>query len=375
MTVYRYFSKIAWKHKWVILVYICIFFIISIINSIGTNERERIFTETRLDIGIIDKENSELSRGLRKYIESRNNIVDTKEDEDFIKEQIFLQIADGVIIIPEGFDDKVKNREEAVIIYTDERKPQSIQIHNQVNKYLSFANITYKDGEFMLEDVDSALSETVNVNLIAKDKGSANDRIIEWFRYYFNFTGYVTMAVYISAIGLVMSDFTDKNIEMRRRISAKGFLQFNREIYLGQLTVASICTLIFVLGSIVLMGRYVRKVQFIKYIVNLLVFSLSVLCLTFLINNITRNKYAINAISTVLSLGTSFISGVMVPQEILGEKVLMIAKFFPTYYFVKANNKVISSLLDIKGELFMQVLFAVAFLLIGLIFSKRAQRA
>jgi len=33
----------------------------------------------------------------------------------------------------------------------------------------------------MLEDVDSALSETVNVNLIAKDKGSANDRIIEWF--------------------------------------------------------------------------------------------------------------------------------------------------------------------------------------------------
>jgi len=183
------------------------------------------------------------------------------------------------------------------------------------------------------------------------------------------------MAVYISAIGLVMSDFTDKNIEMRRRISAKGFLQFNREIYLGQLTVASICTLIFVLGSIVLMGRYVKEVQFIKYIVNLLVFSLSVLCLTFLINNITRNKYAINAISTVLSLGTSFISGVMVPQEILGEKVLMIAKFFPTYYFVKANNKVISSLLDIKGELFMQVLFAVAFLLIGLIFSKRAQRA
>jgi len=110
------------------------------------HERERIFTETRLDIGIIDKENSELSRGLRKYIESRNNIVDTKEDEDFIKEQIFLQIADGVIIIPEGFDDKVKNREEAVIIYTDERKPQSIQIHNQVNKYLSLQILPIKMG-------------------------------------------------------------------------------------------------------------------------------------------------------------------------------------------------------------------------------------
>jgi len=375
MTVYRYFNKIAWNYKWPILMYIILFFIICIINSTGSKEKEMSFNETRLNVGVIDRENSQLSKGLRRYIESRNNIVDTREDESYIKEQIFLEMADAVIIIPEGFDEKVINKEEAVIMYTDERKPQSIQIHNQVNKYLSFANITYKDGVFNLEDVDSALKETVQVNVIDKQGKSNDNGVVDWFRNYFNYTGYIILAIYISAIGLVMSDFTDNNIEMRRRISSRSFLRHNMEIYLGQLTIASVITLMFIMGSIILMGKYLSNVQFTKYVVNLLVFSIAALCLTFLVNNITRNKYAINAISAVLSLGTSFISGIIVPQEVLGEKVLMVAKFFPSYYFVKINDSTISSLLDVKNELLMQLVFGVAFLLIGLIFSKRAQRA
>ena len=64
----------------------------------------------------------------------------------------------------------------------------------------------------------------------------------------------------------------------------------------------------------------------------------------------------------------------MVPQELLGEKVLLVAKFFPVYYFVRINDAVINSLSEVAFELFMQVLFAVAFLLLGLMFSKKAQR-
>ena len=333
------------------------------------------FTETRLNVGIIDKQNSQLSQGLKKYIESKNNIVNIKEDESYIKEQIFLEVVDAVIIIPETFDEKVIKKEEALIVYTDDRKPQAIQIQNQINKYIAFANITYEEGQFKLEDVDSALRESVNVELVSKQAASKADSISEWFRYYFNFTGYVILAVYIAAIGLVMSDFTDSNIEMRRRLSSKTFLQFNKKIYLGQLTIAAFITFIFIMGSIILMGKYASQVQFGKYIVNLIVFSISALCLTFLINNITRNKHVTSALSTILSIGTSFISGVMVPQELLGDKVVLVAKFFPTYYFIRANNRTINSLLDIKAELFMQLLFAVAFILLGLIFSKKTQRA
>lgn len=236
-----------------------------------------------------------------------------------------------------------------------------------------FANATYEDGKFKLWNVNDALDEKVDVNLVISDN-NINQRINNWFKTYFNFTSYIILAIYISVIGFVMIEFTDEEIEKRRKISSIKFLKFNQQMYLGQLTIAGFQTLVFILGSIILKGKYIGEVDFFKYVFNTIVFSFSALCFVFLVNNITSNRFVISGISTVLSLGTSFISGVLVPQEILGEKVLTIAKFFPTYYFVKINETNIKSFLDVKYELFMQILFAMAFLLVGLYFSKAKQK-
>ena len=374
MTVYKYFIKIALKNKGIILSYTIIFFIMSILSGVSATQREASFMETRLNIGIIDNSNSELSNGLKKYLEGKNNIIDTIDDVDYIKEQIFLEMADAIIIIPENFQEKVINKEDSIEIYNDERKIESLQIQNQVNKFLMFANAAYEDGKFNLYNVNLALNEKTDVELI--DNNSAkNISINEWFRNYYNFTSYVIMGMYISIIGLVMADFRDENVDSRMKISSKKLLNFNREIYLGELTLASIITFVFILGSIVLKGKYIGEINFSKYIINTIVFSFTILCLTFFLNNSTKNKFIINGISTVLSLGTSFISGVMVPQELLGEKTLALAKFFPSYYFVKINEMTVNSFSDIKFELFMQLLFAAVFVLMGLYFSKVKQRA
>lgn len=374
MIVYKYFIKIALRNKWAILSYTIVFFILSIINGYNSTGRETSFIETKLNIGIIDNNNSQLSNSLKDYLREKNHIVDVVQDEESIKEQIFLEVADAIIVIPEDFEKKVINKEKAVEVYRDDRKIESMQIETRLNKFFIFLNATYKEGKFDLDGINTALNEKIHVELI-KDGGKVrNYGANEWFRSYFNFTGYVIIATYIAVMGLVMSDFTDLNIENRRKISSKRFLKFNREMYFGQLTLASIITLIFILGSIVLKGKYIREVNFGMYVINTIVFSFSILCLTFLVNNITRNKYVINSISTVLSLGTSFISGVMVPQQFLSKKVLTIAKFFPTYYFVRINDMQASSFLDIRYEIFMEILFAIAFLFMGLYFSKTAQK-
>ena len=374
MTVYKYFIKIALKNKWTILGYTIIFFSMSLISGSGATEREPKFMETRLNIGIIDNSNSELSTGLKAYLEGKHNIVDTIDDEDYIKEQIFLERAEAIIIIPEDFQEKVVNKEKSIEIYNDERKIESMQIQNQINKFLMFANATYEDGKFNLASVDLALKEKTKVELI-DNNSIKNISINEWFRNYFNFTSYVIVGMYIAIIGMVMADFTDENIDSRMKISSKKFLNFNMELYLGQLTIAAIITSIFILGSIVLKGKYIGEVDFIKYVINIIVFSFTILCFTFFINNFTKNKFVISGLATVLSLATSFISGVMVPQEFLGEKTLLLAKFFPTYYFVKVNGTTVNSFSDISFNIFMQLSFAVAFILMGLYFSKAKQKA
>ena len=374
MTVYKYFMKIALRNKGVILGYTLMLLVFAIIYGGTSSEKMVNFEEVSLNIGVINKSHSDLSKGLVDYLGKGNKIVETEDDEDFIKEQIFLQAANAIIIIPEDFDEKVIAKEASVEIFRDERKVETYQIQNQVNKYISFVNASYEDGEFNLPNVINALDKSANVSFIDSGNG-ANQAINNWFKFYYNFVAYIIMAIYIAVIGFVMTDFINKEVENRRKVSSKRFLDFNREIYLGQMSIAIIITIILILGSVIMRGSYLSEIHFSKYVLNTFVFSFSALCLVFLINNITNNKYLITGLSTVLSLGTSFISGVMVPQEYLGENVLRIARFFPTYYFVNINNREISSLIEIRYEIAMQVLFGLGFFLIGLYFSRAKQKS
>lgn len=374
MTVYKYFMRIASNKKTVIITYTLVFLFLSIING-GTNEqRETSFIESRMNIGVINNSEDELARSLENYLAKKNNVVHMPDDEVYIKEQIFLEYVSAVVIIPQDFRENALNKEKAVQIYRDDRVIETYQIENQINKFISFSNAAYEDGEFNLTKVNDALDQEVSVSLI-ETGNNINQRVNNWFRFYFNFTSYVILAIYIAVIGYVMSDFANRQVENRRKVSSIKFMNFNMQMYLGQLTIAGIITIVFILGSIILKGRYIGEVDFLKYVVNIIIFSFSSLCLVFLINNATSNKFVINAISTVLSLGTSFISGVMVPQQLLSEKVLAIARFFPTYYFVRINERDISSFMEVRYEIFMQLLFAAVFLLIGLYLSKSKQRA
>ena len=375
MTVYKYFLKSASKQRWIILGYAVIFLMLSIISRPDENDSKSLFVEKELDIAIVDMSKGELSNSLISYL-GRDNILFTDEqDIEKLRELVFLEVLEAVVIIPESFEDDVINKRESIELIRDERRMESIQVTNEINKFLAFSNAKYKDGKFDLVNVNSALEEKANVQVLELDNYKRNNGVNVWFKLYFNFTGYIIIAIYVSVIGLVMLEFNDKDLEDRMKVSSKKFLKFNAEIYLGQVTLALLITSIFILGAVVVKGAAIAEVQFSKYVLNTLVFSFSILGFTFLINNVSRSSFIINAISTLASLGTALISGVMVSQEFLGESVLNIAKFFPTYYFVKANETNISSFMDIRHEIMMQVLFGISFFLMGLYFSKMKRKA
>lgn len=85
-----------------------------------------------------------------------------------------------------------------------------------------------------------------------------------------------------------------------------------------------------------------------------------------------------SAAANVFSLGTCFISGVFVPQALLGKTVLTIASFTPTYWYVKSNND-IANMVNFKIEKLMPIFvnmliiigFAVAVLAVTLVVIKQ----
>nr|WP_300003908.1 ABC transporter permease [Tissierella sp.] len=376
MTVYKYFIKSALKHKNIIISYAVIFFILSIISSplAESDPDGGVFKENELTLAVVNRSQSQLSKSFIDYLDYKNIVTIEEKNKEELKELLFLQAIEAAIIIPEDFEELVIGKKEALEVIRDERRIESIYITSEINKFLSFANASYSNGEFDLAKVQAILKEEASVEIVQDDYAKDN-AINGWFKSYFNFTGYVIVAIYVIVIGLVMRDFNDEEIQDRMRVSSKKFLRFNAEIYLGQVTLAIFITSMFILGAIVLKGGSISDVQFSKYLVNISMFSFSILGFTFLINNITRNRFVINALGTVTSLGTSLISGIMVSQDFLGENVLKIARFFPTYYFVRVNESNISSFGDVKYEIFMQLLFGVGFFLAGLYFAKVKRKA
>ena len=74
------------------------------------------------------------------------------------------------------------------------------------------------------------------------------------------------------------------------------------------------------------------------YIINSFIHLFTITSLAFLIGNLVTNKDAINGITNVIGIGTSFLCGVFVPLSYLPDMVINIARVLPTYYYVKSNE-------------------------------------
>lgn len=113
---------------------------------------------------------------------------------------------------------------------------------------------------------------------------------------------------------------------------------------------------------------------------NALCYTFVCLGLGFFVGHTIKSQNAIHGAVNVVSLGMSFISGVFVPRELLGETVKRIASFTPTYWYVEAVNNIStltnnSSTLDILNSMLIQLGFAAAFLALGLAVARHKSLA
>jgi ABC-2 type transport system permease protein len=111
---------------------------------------------------------------------------------------------------------------------------------------------------------------------------------------------------------------------------------------LGNVSFAVITWFIMIFASFVMNGSYMFTVNGQLLLLNSFVFTMAALSISFLIGNLVKSRGAMSAAANVVSLGSCFIGGVMVPQALLGKTVLKIASFTPAYWYVRANNQIVN---------------------------------
>lgn len=383
MQIYKAFFKVIYKNLSQIMIYVVIFIFLAMAFA-NTNSKSAYtnFTETKVNIVFINHDtNSRLVEGLKDYLSKNTNIEDIPDDTQKLQDALFFREVEYIVRVPKGFTDGLLSGETLQLEKTTVPGSTSeIYLDSIINKYLNTAK-TYADNmenlseEQLLSYIHKDLAQKTEVVLNnSVEQSSKNEKI----GFYFNYMAYSLFAILILGVSSVMLVFNNTDLKKRNLCSPVKLRNMNFQMILGNLSYAILAWFAMIFASFIMYGSYMVTARGLLLLLNSFVFTLAALSISFLIGNVIKSKGAMSAASNVVSLGTCFISGVLVPQALLGKTVLTIASFTPNYWYVKSNNS-IANLVNFNMEnltpIFLNMLiiigFAVAVLTVTLVVIKQ----
>lgn len=371
MQVYKAFLKIIQKNipQLVIYVVVFLFFAVFLANTY-TDPTNANFTGAKVNVAFINNDmDSKLVEGLKDYLSQKVNFVNIPDDTQKLQDALFFREVEYIVRVPQGFTEGLLGEKEIKIEKTIvPGSASSIYMDSLINKYLNTAklyigNIRGLTQDQLISYIDKDLSQQGEVMMFNPNlEKSQNQKRA----YYFNFLAYSLFAVLILGVSAVMMVFNSTDLKRRNLCSPLKLRNMNFQMVLGNISFAAIAWFVMVFASFIMYGSFMFTAKGLLFILNSFIFTLAALSISFLIGSVIKSRNAMSAVSNVVSLGTCFISGVFVPQALLGKTVLKIASFTPTYWYVKSNNA-IASMDNIKMEniapIFTDMLIMIGFAL------------
>ncbi|MGI6669139.1 MAG: ABC transporter permease [Acetivibrionales bacterium] len=388
MQVFNLCLKILRKNLPLMIMYIGIFLGVSLIMSLNmSNERkkESLFSGTKSDIAFISEENSIFIEGLKNELGKVANFVGLPEEKEALQDALFFREVSYILRIPEGFTEDFMNGGDMQLEKTVvPGSASNIYIDIAINKYLNTARLYIEhvkdiSQESLVKQLESDLSTDTSVELMST---AGNVKDTAYSNYFYNYMAYSLLYILILGVSVLMLVFHDSNLKKRNACSPINAFSVNMQFMGAILLLTFASWLIMVVFCIMFNLENALGMNTVCFIMNSFVFAICGASLSFLIGNLVKSRSVISAASNVVTLGFSFISGVFVPQQFIADFVLRIASFTPTYWFVRANNRIaeltqfdFSSLQPVFSDMLMQFGFALAFLAVALVVGKRRSLA
>jgi len=175
MPVFKAFMKIAVKLLPLISIYIGVFLgtTIAMTNSDAPNKTTS-FTDSKVKVAIIDRDNSTLSKALYDYLNENHKIVEVKDDAQSIKDDLFNISVSYVLTIPEGFEEKFVAKEGQNSLKQDflPGDSEARLVSNELSSLLNYINVNLSSGmtiDNAIAKAKETMAITVNVELTKEE--------------------------------------------------------------------------------------------------------------------------------------------------------------------------------------------------------------
>lgn len=364
MKVFKNYFKIALAHKTAIILYTLIF---AFIMSFSTNvTKQDSYKSIDVKIYVKDNSNTALSKALYDYLKTCTKPMDM--DESLVEDKLFYANISCALEIPKDF---IQTKKVLYKAAPDEMYAMSVK--EKVNIYLSQI-AAYEAAGFSEEDAIKYTREDLDKKFDVEIKEGSVDTKRDTSRLYFNFLNYVLLAQTIIVVATIVKVYKKKPILMRNLVSPMPRAKINLEMMLGHI-VTGLCLWLLYMVLFVIMYKY----DFTKAHVNLMmlnsfIFTITVVTMSLMIASLIKSENAIQGVMNVVSLGSSFLCGAFVPQELLGGTALMLGRVFPGFYYIKSNDMLMEKpqFSTILPNVLIMLGFAIVFIVISIVAKPKA---
>jgi len=379
MQVFNAFMKVLKKHLGAAMIWVVIFLIISFTVANNADVGKLKFESTKMDICVFDEDNTEASKSLTEFLGKKHNIVTIENDKDHILDALYYGRADYIMTIKEGYGQKLAagDTEDLFTSYHVHDTYEATLAENLANEYVGTVNAYLTGGADMssaLTKAEKALSREVKVTTESFDEGKESGGPDEKF-FYFQYLPYVFISVMIVALCPVLLKLNQKEIRHRTNCSCITARSQSAQIILGSTVFVLAVWLVFMIAAAVMFGgMYTGRMWY--AVLNSFIFIVISTGIAILISVFSPAENVVNVIANIIGLGMSFLCGVFVDQNLLGDGVLSAARFLPAFWYVKANDMLAGTTGEVfsKSKLFeymgIEALFAVAIFAVVIVVMK-----
>lgn len=370
MTVFKTYLKILNKNKLIVIIYTILLLVFGSFHM-GSSSSSMDFSATKPNIYIVNEDNNGLiSKNLVSYLKKNCNVKNIDDKKISIDDSLFYRDVNYVIYIPNNFTSEFMKGNNPVIAIKSTGDYQASLAEMIIKRYIKSAD-TYRQYDYneeqIIESVNKNLDNSTNVKVTTKLDTSSLYRA----SFYFSFASYSIIACLIYVISLITNIFNNIKIKKRTLISSSNYRKINNSLFLSNCVYSLLVWLFYVVIGFILLGKTMISYHGLLFIFNSFIFTVSATSLAFMIGNLISKKDAITGIMNVVAIGSSFLCGAFVPQEILPNTVLKMGHFFPTYYYISNNNYVqglevfnIDKLLPVFINMFIMLGFALLFIIL-----------
>jgi len=382
MQVFKVSMKVLKRNYPSIIIYLVIFLGLSLLfASQGSQQEEEYssFNTVKTPVAVFLEEDTPLVQGFLQNLEETSDIVTLEDEEDIINDALYFRIVTYVIRIPEGFTEDFMNGED--ILLTKETVPGTVTntyTDLSVNSFFSTAAMYLAADEGLSQEelavkTNEALAKKTPVEVKSLNKTDENN----YAKFYFNYMSYSLVSILVLGTSLIMLVWKDTDLYQRTEVSPLKRSSISLQKYLA-LCAFTLLTWVVLNGAYFIVNpNSTLDLPTLLHVGNSLIFAFTSMGMSFLIGTLLKSRNAISAVTNVVALGPAFISGAFVPQELLGQNVLNMAKVSPTYWYITANNR-ISSMTSLQeasnNSIFTYMLIVLGFGLLFFILSGIAGR-